>query len=181
MVHLLNNATGGVKSVTVLSSDKGVAFQFLPNSDGNVVTSGGSSGNANCSNGEITKITITSEEDFQLRSDLDTAPDEMVTVEWTHGVGANKQPQLAWAGQRVILEWDWSSVDGTCLWGDGEVFTGHVQLVSPLFLEARAHDFQMDEDPVLRALGTQGAKHRGGTHGVRYQKGVGAFEKRVGW
>ena len=74
--------------------------------------------NADCEDGDSLTVSISSEEDVQLRSDLDTAGDEDVTVRWVHGPGENKQPQLAWAGQRVVLEHDWSAPDGTCLWTD---------------------------------------------------------------
>lgn len=85
----------GPTSTTVLSSDKGVAFQILPDPD--------------CGPGDVTKITITSKEDVQLRSDVDTAPQEEITVQWLRPLPGAKQPILAWAGQRVVLEHDWSA------------------------------------------------------------------------
>ncbi len=98
-------------SFTVLSSDKGVGFSILPTDDGSVVTD---ITNADCQDQMTTTVSIATEEDVQLRSDLDTAPDEEVTIRWVAGVPANKQPTLAWAGQRIILEHDWSQPDGSC-------------------------------------------------------------------
>jgi hypothetical protein len=102
-------------SFTLLNSDKGVGFQILPNDDGALTTD---IDNADCEDGDSITVSISSEEDVQLRSDLDTAADEDVTVRFVHGPGENKQPQLAWAGQRVVLENDWSEPDGTCPWND---------------------------------------------------------------
>jgi len=123
-------------SVTVLSSDKGVGFQVLPNDNGALTTD---ISNADCEDGDEITVSISSEEDVQLRSDLDTAPDEDITVRWVHGPGANKQPQLAWAGQRVVLEHDWSEPDGSCPWnaiaeGQGFWVRYAVQHPSPGFL-----------------------------------------------
>ncbi len=133
-VRLENPVTGAViildndasatypATATVLNSDKGVGFQVLPNSDGNEADPETTLTNADCEDGNTTKVTITSREEVQLRSDLDTAPSEDVTIRWVHGPGDNKQPQLAWAGQRVVLENDWREPDGTCSWNnlDGE-------------------------------------------------------------
>jgi hypothetical protein len=120
-VRLEDPVTGDVRILfpgddfTLLNSDKGVGFQVLPNDDGALVTD---IDNANCEDGDSITVTITSEEDVQLRSDLDDAPDEEVTVRWVHGPGENKQPQLAWVGQRVVLENDWREPDGSCPWND---------------------------------------------------------------
>jgi uncharacterized repeat protein (TIGR01451 family) len=91
-------------STTILNSDKGVGFQIFANDDGSLVTD---VNNADCSPGEWTRITITTQEDVQLRSDLDTAPVEWVEIHWTVAPPPQKQILLAWAGQRVILEHDW--------------------------------------------------------------------------
>ncbi len=110
-----NPVTGDVEvlyvgdSVTIINSDKGVGFQILPTDDGSDTTD---TGNADCSPNEVTSVTITSEEDVQLRSDFDTAPAEIVTVRWIVAPPPQKQILLAWAGQRVILEHDWR-ISGT--------------------------------------------------------------------
>lgn len=91
-------------SVTVLSSDKGVGFQITGSNDGNPATT---IGNASCAPNQTSKVTIHTEEETQLRSDLDTTLDENVTIIWTVAPPPSKQVILAFAGQRVILEHDW--------------------------------------------------------------------------
>ncbi len=103
-VHVLSNH-GGPGSVTVINSDKGVAFQIFASTDGNAVTTT----NAACRPGDTTTIRITSTEDVALRSDIDGAPDEIITINWVAAPPTNKQPILAWAGQRVVLEHDWAA------------------------------------------------------------------------
>lgn len=125
------------QSFTVLSSDKGVAFEIVPNDDGAIETTGS---NADCDPSSHTTVTITTREDVQLRSDLDTAATETIDVHWTVLPPGNKQPQLAWAGQRVVLEHNWADANGQCPWGDiEEPFfvryakqSGHGALISDL-------------------------------------------------
>lgn len=144
-VRLEDPVTGQViilgvgESATVLSSDKGVAFEIVPNNDGAIETTGF---NADCDPSSHTWVDISTREDVQLRSDLDTAPDETVKVHWTVLPPGNKQPQLAWAGQRVVLEHSWLDANGDCPWGGetGEApfyvryakQSGHGALVSDL-------------------------------------------------
>lgn len=111
------------QSAHVRSSDKGVGFQILPTSDGSTTTT---IANADCAPGDTTTVTITTSEEVQLRSDLDTAPTETITIEWVVGPPTSKQPVLAWAGQRVLLEADWSAPDGTCPWPIGEFPGGFI-------------------------------------------------------
>ena len=96
-------------SWTLINSDKGIAFQVTPTDNGSTTTT---TGNADCSPNEVTTVTITSQEDVQLRSDLDSAPTEIVTVRWVVAPPPQKQILLAWAGQRVILEHDWRLTNG---------------------------------------------------------------------
>jgi len=113
-VIFLDPVAGGFPaSATILSSDKGVGFQILPTFDGDVVTD---IFNSDCQSSESTTVTITSQEDVQLNSILDTAPTETITIHWTAGPGPNKHTLLAWAGMRVVLEQDWSEPDGSCPW-----------------------------------------------------------------
>jgi hypothetical protein len=97
-------------STSLINSDKGVAFQIFPTDNSQAA----SINNADCRPGDSTTITITSQEDVQLRSDLDTAPPESITIVWVTGLPTNKQPILAWAGQRVVLEHNWRQPDGSC-------------------------------------------------------------------
>ncbi len=118
VLYLDGRAGGFPNSATILNSDKGVAFQILPNSAGAIVTT---IGNADCAPLEKTTVTITSAEDVQLNSILDIAPNESITIEWRVGPPTSKPAVLAWAGQRVLLEHNWRTVDGTCPWvGDPE-------------------------------------------------------------
>lgn len=102
---IANDGPGGfASSVTVLSSDKGVGFTIASTNNGDPVAT---LANADCQPGESTRITIRTQEDVQLRSDLDTTPDEVVEIIWTVAPPPAKKVFLAWAGQRVILEQDW--------------------------------------------------------------------------
>jgi len=92
------------EAVTVLSSDKGVGFQISSSNNGDPVVT---IANADCLPNEATVIRIHTEEEVQLRSDLDTTPDEAIVIRWTVAPPPAKQVLVAWAGQRVILEHDW--------------------------------------------------------------------------
>lgn len=144
-VRLENPTTGIViilqpgDSATVLSSDKGVGFQVLPNSTGDPVTT---SPNSDCQPGECITVTIDTEEDNLFHSPpLFEANQETITVCFNVGPPTNKQPQLVWAGQRVVLEHDWGFIDAdgvrTCPFdpngegpgpqGDGSFFVRYVK------------------------------------------------------
>ena len=109
----------------VLSSDKGVGFQFVPNSVGAIETT---PANADCLPGAEICVSISTSEDMDFGSPpLDTVPDESVCVRFEGGEVGNKHPDLAWAGQRKSLDVDWSVeeiVGGvtvrTCPWGPAE-------------------------------------------------------------
>jgi hypothetical protein len=92
-------------SRSVLSSDKGVAFEFVPNSNGALSTT---LGNADCGTGATICVTISTEEDniFHSPPGLSTS-DETICVTFNVGPPTNKTPILAWAGQRVVLENYW--------------------------------------------------------------------------
>lgn len=98
-------------SATVLSSDKGVAFQVKPTWFAN--TDAVDVDNADCEPGDTTTVTISTEEYINYDSPLDTADDETITITWTAQTFP-KQPLLAWAGQRVVLEHNWADPDGEC-------------------------------------------------------------------
>ncbi len=117
VILLADDGPGGLPdSATILNSDKGVGLEFVPNDAGAITTT---SANSNCDPSSHLSVTISSREDVQLRSDLDTAPDETVTIHWTVGPPTNKQPLLAWAGQRVILEHNWRNLaTGECDWAN---------------------------------------------------------------
>jgi uncharacterized repeat protein (TIGR01451 family) len=113
--NLITIAVGGVLTASLLNSDKGVAFTIFPTPNGLAATAA----NANCRPNDTTTITIESTEDVALRSDINSAAKEVITIVWTSAAPANKQPILAWAGQRVVLENDWSrsiydAPTGTC-------------------------------------------------------------------
>ena len=97
---------------TVLSSDKGVGFQIVPNSEGDIATTPVT---ANCAPGATICVTIHTEEDNLFRSGplIVLSPDEEVCVEFVVGPPTNKTPVLAWAGQRVVVEADWAVYGGT--------------------------------------------------------------------
>jgi hypothetical protein len=153
-VRLEDPVTGDViilspgQNDSVLSSDKGVGFQVLPTAGGALAVTPQT---ANCPHGGSVTVTITTREEQQLRSDLDTAPTERITVRFVGGPGLDKRPDLAWAGQRKVLEHDWSdppvdlNADGDttdpgearpCPWegtdGDGGFFVRYlIQAPSP--------------------------------------------------
>lgn len=103
-VHILT--LNGQSSVTVLSSDKGVGFQILPNQTGALATT---FENADCGPNAEVCVTISSEEDVLFRSPpIDDAADEEVCVRFVVGPPTNKTPVLAWAGQRVVVQADWA-------------------------------------------------------------------------
>lgn len=109
-VIILSNS--GTTSATVLSSDKGVGFTFVPTSDGSTTVT---LNNADCGPLAVICIDISTEEDNLFRSPpIDDAPDESICVEYTVGPPTDKTPILAWAGQRVIVEHYWGNADGTC-------------------------------------------------------------------
>ena len=104
-VHILNPGD----AQDVLSSDKGVGFQVLPNANGAISTT---ASNADCQADACLTVTIDTQEDNLFHSPpLFEANTEVITVCWHVGPPTNKQPLLAWAGQRVVLEHDWSFTD----------------------------------------------------------------------
>lgn len=117
-VRLENPATGNViilddsgEHATVLSSDKGVGFEILPNSAGTILTT---PPNANCVPGDSTTVTITTIEANLFHSPPAlTTSTETITIRWIVGPPTNKTPLLAWAGQRIVLEHDWSQKDSS--------------------------------------------------------------------
>ncbi len=119
---VLSNGVANPASATVLSSDKGVGFTFVPNSNGAVATT---FANADCGPNATICIDITTEEDNLFRSPpIDDAADERVCVTYTIGPPTSKTPQLAWAGQRTIVEHFWGSVDASgdlvCSYAQGD-------------------------------------------------------------
>ena len=117
LVVILTNG----QSVTVVSSDKGVAFQILPTNNGDQTTT---QNNSDCEPFEQATMTIDTIEPANISSrPRDEANTEEVTVEWIAGFQADKQPLLSWAGQRTVLEHDWRQPDGSCPWnGDTDTF-----------------------------------------------------------
>lgn len=121
---------------TLLSSDKGIGFEVVPNDNGAIETT---PANADCDPSSSLTVSIHSEEHELFRSPpavvLD--PDEEITVHWTVGPPTNKQPILLWAGMRYVLEHDWSDANGDCPWGENflvryTIQTGNGALVSDL-------------------------------------------------
>ncbi|MDO8614306.1 MAG: thrombospondin type 3 repeat-containing protein [Dehalococcoidia bacterium] len=109
-----------------LSSDKGTAFSVVPTAGGAIPTT---AANATCQPGQTSVITITSQEDRLLRTDRIVLPPETITVTWQVGPGHGKQPDLAWAQQRKLLEKNWRNPDGTCPYaGTGQFFYVRYQL-----------------------------------------------------
>ena len=107
MIILTND--GGPTSATVLSSDKGVGFSFVPNNNGAVSTT---VANADCGLSATICISITTEEDNLFRGPpIDDAPDEVICVIYTTHPPTSKTPQLAWAGQRMVVEHFWGDID----------------------------------------------------------------------
>ena len=100
---------GGATSATVLSSDKGVGFSFVPNNEGAASTT---VANADCGLSATICISITTEEDNLFRGPpIDDAPDEDICVIYTTHPPTSKTPQLAWAGQRMVIEHFWGYID----------------------------------------------------------------------
>ena len=96
-------------SAVVNSSDKGVGFQVVPNDSGDLVTT---ANNADCQPDSCVTVTIDTQEAGLFHSPpLISADTEVITVCFHVGPPTNKQPLLAWAGQRVVLEHDWSFTD----------------------------------------------------------------------
>ncbi len=80
-------------------------------------------------NGDYTTVTIMTAYDNDLGSTQPGGDTETYRVDYVATPPTNKQPLLAWAGQRVVLEHDWHSPDNECRWrsidevltnGDGE-------------------------------------------------------------
>ena len=114
----------GGSAVTVLTSDKGVGFTFVPNDDGAITTT---QSNADCGPNAQICIGIATEEDNLFHSGpLDDAADESICVTYTIGPPTAKTPQLAWAGQRVVVEHFWGSVDSegdlVCPYGENNFY-----------------------------------------------------------
>jgi hypothetical protein len=103
---------GDGDSQTILAnSDKGLEFTINPFD---------SEENFDCFDGECITVTISTVQSSNFdSSDPDSAPDEEITVCFVAGPGAEKQPLLAWVGQRVVLSHDWSGPDGSCPWYPG--------------------------------------------------------------
>ncbi len=131
-VRLEDPTTGAVKilktgqmSANVLSSDKGVGLQIVPNDAGAIETV---PANADCLPGAEVCVTIATEEDNDFGSPpLDDVADEHICVQFVGGSIGNKHPDLAWAGQRKSLDADWrveSVVAGEtvfeCPWADAQ-------------------------------------------------------------
>jgi hypothetical protein len=113
-------------SAVVNSSDKGVGFQVVPNDSGAFVTT---ANNGDCQPDSCVTVTIDTQEAGLFHSPpLITASQETTTVCFHVGPPTNKQPLLAWAGQRIVLEHDWSFTDvngnRSCPFGTGEFGTG---------------------------------------------------------
>ncbi len=110
------------QSFTTPSSDKGIAFEILPNNNGALVTN---AFNANCTDSSSLTVTINSEEydpALSSRPKIVLAT-ETIKVHWTMVEQVSKAPQLAWSGQRVVLEHNWRDPDGTCPYaGSGQTF-----------------------------------------------------------
>lgn len=109
---------------TVLSSDKGVGFTFVPNNNGAITTT---LANADCGPSATICIDIATEEDNLFRSPpIDDAADEQICVIYTVGPPTSKTPKLAWAGQRMVLDHFWGSTDASdnlvCPYGSQENF-----------------------------------------------------------
>lgn len=117
------------ESVTLpTNSDKGVGFTISPTDE--------NTGDYNCVDGETTGVTISTIESSNFDSNDPFHPaDEDITLTWTAGPGPEKQPLLAWVGQRVVLEHDWSDpATGECPYGDqgGTFFVRYlIQAPSP--------------------------------------------------
>ena len=108
-ITLTNDGGPTRTSATVLSSDKGVGFSFVPNNEGAASTT---VANANCGPSATICISITTEEDNLFRGQpIDDAPDEVICVIYTTHPPTSKTPQLAWAGQRMVVEHFWGHID----------------------------------------------------------------------
>ncbi|HJP40173.1 MAG TPA: hypothetical protein QGF35_00490, partial [Dehalococcoidia bacterium] len=109
--------TPGGAAVTVLSSDKGVGISIYATDDG-IVAANALDPDLNCQPNQLTGVSIVTTEAIQLRSDIDLVPAETVVIKWVAPPAVTKQPILAWAGQRIVLEHDWT-IDGTsCPWDE---------------------------------------------------------------
>jgi hypothetical protein len=113
--------TPGDAPLVVTSSDKGIAFQILPTSNGEQETT---LNNSDCQPFESATMTIDTIEPANISSrPRDTAETEQVTVEWVEGFQSDKDLHLSWAGQRTVIEHDWREPDGSCDWnGDTNTF-----------------------------------------------------------
>ncbi|MBI2913717.1 MAG: DUF11 domain-containing protein, partial [Chloroflexi bacterium] len=112
----LDPVVGGFNAAaTVPSSDKGVGFEILPNNDAALTTT---AANANCIDSTSITVTIKTEEyDPALSSRPKVVIIETITIHWRMVAQVSKPPQLAWAGQRVLLEKDWrnpAAAGGDC-------------------------------------------------------------------
>jgi hypothetical protein len=118
-VRLEDPSTGDViilnpgDSQDVLSSDKGVGFEILPNDDGDPFTD---AGNADCGPNATICVDIDTIEDNLFHSPpLATVSTETICVTFVVGPPTSKTPLLAWAGQRVVLEHYWGDpATGDC-------------------------------------------------------------------
>ena len=124
-VIIISNSGPFSDEATVLSSDKGVGFQIVPNDSGEIGTTPVT---ADCAPFEDICVTIHTEEANLFRSPplIVLEPDEEICVEFVVGPPTNKTPVLAWAGQRVVVEHDWADYSS----GERECPFGFVDLVS---------------------------------------------------
>jgi hypothetical protein len=113
VIHII--ADSDVDSVTVLSSNYGVGFVINAFSEG--------PGDFECGPGDEVSVLIESEQDLNLTSAIDDAPDEIVTVNFFAQQVA-KQPLLAWAGQRIVLPHRWDDGTGACVFDIGGPIEG---------------------------------------------------------
>jgi hypothetical protein len=92
------------------NSDKGLGISISPTDE--------ETDAFNCVDGECIQISISTVESSLFDSnDPDTAADESIEVCYISGPGPEKQPMLAWVGQRVVLSHNWSDpADGSCPW-----------------------------------------------------------------
>ncbi len=75
-------------------------------------------------NGDYTLVTITTDYFGPIGSTQPDGDTETIRVNYKLAPPTNKQPLVAWAGQRVVLEHNWVDPDGLCVWNLLSVFTG---------------------------------------------------------
>jgi hypothetical protein len=114
-VLLVQGLPASDDSVTLpTNSDKGVGFTIAPTTDGTLKST---TSTADCSDGECLSVVITTTENPTFSSrPLYKPAAETIKVCFIEGPTLQKQPMLAWVGQRVVLEHDWRDVSGDCPW-----------------------------------------------------------------